>query len=156
MHLGSRPAHGGSSLRRKVQDHVLLPGHGVRHDLHRGVLSPAVCGPRQMQVHEVRHERHWLCRHHALLHRSGVIGRQRGRMKTDWNPVINCTFPETVWVSIYSVHTVVITWQLSIITVKIIPKLQGWVRERERVVWSTLEQGCSEHQWSISVPVVYL
>ena len=44
---GAWSAEGDAGVRRPLQDDVLLPGHRLRHDLHRRVLPAAVCGARE-------------------------------------------------------------------------------------------------------------
>ena len=44
---GAWSAKGDDAVRRALQDDVLLPGHGLRHDLHRRVLPAAVRGARE-------------------------------------------------------------------------------------------------------------
>ena len=44
--VGAWSAKGDDAVRRAVQDDVLLPGHRLRHDLHRRVLPQAVRRPR--------------------------------------------------------------------------------------------------------------
>ena len=82
----------GVGLWRQVQNIFLLPGHGLCHDLHSGVLPQALRRPgqvpghstnltlllcfAQVEVHEIRYVSDRLCGHHALLHRTDHVRRQ--------------------------------------------------------------------------------
>ena len=67
-------------MRRALQDRVLLPGHRVRHDIHRGISAEAVRGPEPVQVRAIRHVHHRRGRNPPVLHRPRYH-RQRRRIR---------------------------------------------------------------------------
>jgi len=69
-----------AAVRRTLQDRVLLPGHGVRDDLHHRISVAVVRRPGPVQVHAQRHEHHRRGGHPAVLHRPGHH-RQRRRVR---------------------------------------------------------------------------
>ncbi|KAF8771936.1 Potassium voltage-gated channel protein Shal like protein [Argiope bruennichi] len=64
-------------LRRNLQGSLLLPGHGLRHDLHCRVPPTALCRPRPLQVRPQRDECDRRSGDHALLHRTRHKGQRR-------------------------------------------------------------------------------
>ena len=67
-------------MRRTLQDRLLLPGHCVRHDIHRGVSVEAVRGAEPVQVRAIGHVHHRRGRHTSVLHWSRYH-RQRRRIR---------------------------------------------------------------------------
>uniref|UniRef100_A0A8C0S983 Uncharacterized protein n=1 Tax=Canis lupus familiaris TaxID=9615 RepID=A0A8C0S983_CANLF len=70
----------GAAVRGALRRGLLLPGHRVRHDLHRGVPAAPGRRPQPLPLRAQRHEHHRRGGHPALLHRAGDDG-QRGRQR---------------------------------------------------------------------------